>query len=115
MAQAIAIYKNAPMSAQKARLVADLIRGMRVDRAVDELSFNRKDAARFVKKTLESAISNAEHNEGADIDALKVASIFVNEGPSLRRFQPRAKGRACRIIKRSCHITVVVSDKTGER
>ena len=95
--ETIAKHRYARTSAQKARLVADLIRG--------------KKAAALVKKVLESAIANAEHNDGADIDDLKVAKIFVDEGPSMKRVMPRAKGRADRILKRTSHITVVVSDR----
>jgi large subunit ribosomal protein L22 len=102
--------KNARISAQKCRLVADQIRGAPVDRALQTLAFSPKKAARLIKKVLESAIANAEHNEGADIDELKVARVFVDEGPSLKRFQARAKGRGNRIIKRTSHITVAVGD-----
>ena len=102
--------KNARISAQKCRLVADQIRGAPVDRALQTLAFSPKKAARFVKKVLESAIANAEHNEGADIDELKVARVFVDEGPSFKRFQARAKGRGNRIVKRTSHITVAVGD-----
>lgn len=102
--------KGARISAQKARLVADQIRGLPVERALDELSFSTKKAAALVKKVLDSAIANAENNEGADIDELKVDTIFVDEGMTMKRIKPRAKGRADRILKRSCHITVKVSD-----
>ncbi len=95
---------------QKARLVADQIRGKAVDRALEILTFSPKKAAVIVKKVLESAIANAEHNEGADIDELKVSTIFVDDGPTHRRFRARAKGRAANILKRTSHITVVVSD-----
>ncbi len=95
---------------RKARLVADQIRGQAVDRALEILSFSPKKAAGVIKKVLESAIANAEHNEGADIDELKVEKIFVDDGPTHRRFRARAKGRAARIMKRTSHITVVVSD-----
>ncbi len=96
---------------RKARLVADQIRGQAVDRALEILSFSPKKAAGTIKKVLESAIANAEHNEGADIDELKVEKIFVDDGPTHRRFRARAKGRAARIMKRTSHITVVVSDR----
>ena len=96
---------------RKARLVADQIRGQAVDRALEILSFSPKKAAGIIKKVLESAIANAEHNEGADIDELKVEKIFVDDGPTHRRFRARAKGRAARIMKRTSHITVVVSDR----
>ena len=98
------------MSAQKCRLVADQIRGLDVSRAVEILEFSPKKASSVVKKVLDSAIANAEHNEGADIDELKVTKIFVDEGPTHRRFQARAKGRACKILKRTSHLTVTVGD-----
>ena len=98
------------ISPQKARLVADQIRGLSVDKALDILTFSKKKAAVIIKKVLESAIANAEHNEGADIDELKVSTIFVDEGPTMKRIQARAKGRANRIIKRTSHLTVKVSD-----
>lgn len=111
MMEAIAKLRGAPISAQKARLVADLVRGLPVGRALNVLSFSNKKAAHFVKKVLESAIANAEHNEGADVDELKVSTIFVDEGITLKRIMPRAKGRADRISKRTCHITVKVAEK----
>ena len=101
---------NAPISAQKARLVADQIRGMSVETALNTLRFSTKKAAGTIKKVLESAVANAEHNEGADVDELRVTTVFVNEGPTLKRFKPRAKGRANRIQKRTCHITVKVAE-----
>ena len=101
---------GAQLSAQKARLVADQIRGMDVGDALDTLTFSQKKGARIIKKVLESAIANAEHNEGADIDELRVSTVYVNEGVTLKPLMPRAKGRADRILKRSCHITVKVSD-----
>lgn len=103
--------KGARLSAQKARLVADQIRGKSVEDALDILSFSQKKGAGIVKKILESAIANAEHNEGADVDELKVSTIFVDEGLTKKRTKPRAKGRADRILKRSCHITVKVADE----
>lgn len=106
-----ATVKGAKLSAQKARLVADQIRGKKVDEALNLLTFSNKKAADVIKKVLESAIANAEHNDGADVDDLKVSTVFVNEGRSLKRIMPRAKGRADRIVKRSCHITVKVADK----
>ena len=109
--EAIAKHNFARISPQKARLVADLIRGKKVDQALETLTFSNKKAADLVKKVLESAIANAEHNEGADIDDLRVAKIFVDEGPVMKRIMPRAKGRADRIWKRSSHITVVVADR----
>ena len=102
---------GARISAQKARLVADQIRGKKVDEALNLLTFSGKKAADLIKKVLESAIANAEHNEGADVDDLRVSTVFVNEGRSMKRIKPRAKGLADRIIKRSCHITVKVADK----
>ena len=106
--EAIAKHKFARGSAQKARLVADLIRGKSVARAIDILNFSNKKAAVLVKKALESAIANAEHNNSLDVDDLKVTTIYVDEGMSLKRIMPRAKGRADRITKRTCHITVKV-------
>lgn len=108
--EAVAKHNFARISPQKARLVADQIRGKNVDQALELLTFSNKKAAELVKKVLESAIANAEHNEGADIDDLRVAKIFVDEGPIMKRIMPRAKGRADRILKRSSHITVVVAD-----
>ncbi|MGD9661643.1 MAG: 50S ribosomal protein L22 [Porticoccaceae bacterium] len=102
--------RGARLSAQKARLVADQIRGKKVEEALDILSFSPKKGAVLIKKVLESAIANAEHNEGADVDELKVSTIFVDEGLTLKRIKPRAKGRADRIFKRTCHITVKVAD-----
>lgn len=99
------------ISPQKARLVANQIRGLPVARALDVLEFSPKKGAQMIKKVLESAIANAEHNEGADIDELTVARVFVDEGPTYKRVQPRAKGRANRINKRSSHITVAVADQ----
>ena len=103
--------KGAGLSAQKARLVANQIRGKSVEDALDLLSFSTKKGAAVIKKILESAIANAEHNEGADVDELKVSTIFVDEGLTMKRIRPRAKGRADRILKRSCHITVKVADQ----
>jgi large subunit ribosomal protein L22 len=102
--------KGARLSAQKARLVADQVRGKGVEEALDLLSFSNKKGAAVIKKLLESAIANAEHNEGADVDELKVSTIFVDEGTTLKRLMPRAKGRADRIFKRTCHITIKVAD-----
>ena len=101
---------GARLSAQKARLVADQIRGKHVEEALEILTFSKKKGAEVIKKVLESAIANAEHNEGADVDELKVSTIFVDEGMTMKRIRPRAKGRADRIFKRSCHITVKVAD-----
>ncbi|MBE9608948.1 MULTISPECIES: 50S ribosomal protein L22 [Chitinilyticum] len=108
--QVSAVLSNARLSAQKARLVADLVRGKPVDQALNILAFSPKKGAVLIKKVLESAIANAEHNEGADIDALKVTTIFVDKGPSLKRFSARAKGRGNRIEKQTCHITLTVGD-----
>ncbi|WP_346302278.1 50S ribosomal protein L22 [Halomonas sp. BM-2019] len=91
-------------------MVADQIRGQSVAKALETLEYSQKKAATLIKKVLESAIANAEHNEGADIDELKVSAIMVDEGPTMKRIKPRAKGRADRILKRTSHITVVVSD-----
>jgi len=102
--------KGAQISAQKARLVADQVRGLPVEKALNLLEFSPKKAAHIVKKVLDSAIANAENNEGADVDELRVSRIFVDEGMTLKRLRPRAKGRADRILKRSCHITIKVSD-----
>jgi len=99
------------VSPQKARLVCDQIRGLPVERALEVLMFSPKKSARIVKKVLESAIANAEHNEGADIDELRVSKIHVDQGPVYKRIRPRAKGRANRILKRTSHITVGVSDQ----
>ena len=100
----------ARISPQKCRLIADQVRGMPVERALQTLMFSQKKAAGIVRKVLESAIANAEHNEGADIDELKISTVMVNEGPSLKRFRARAKGRANRILKQTSHITVTVAD-----
>jgi large subunit ribosomal protein L22 len=106
-----ASLKSARLSAQKCRLVCDLIRGLPVDRALDILRFNTKKAAAIVKKVLESAIANAEHNEGADVDELKVSQIYADQAANYKRMHARAKGRGCRILKPTCHITVIVSNQ----
>ena len=111
MMEVAAILRGARLSAQKARLVADQVRGKGVEEALNVLTFSTKKGALLVKKVLESAIANAEHNEGADVDELKVSTIFVDEATTMKRIMPRAKGRADRIVKRSCHITVKVADK----
>ena len=98
------------LSPRKARLVADQIRGLPVERAVETLAFSNKKAAEILKKVLESAIANAEHNEGADIDELRVRSVTVDQGPTYRRFMARARGRVNHIMKRTSHITLTVSD-----
>tara|TARA_R110002072_G_scaffold11196_1_gene50783 strand:+ start:3556 stop:3888 length:333 start_codon:yes stop_codon:yes gene_type:complete len=109
--EVVAKLRGARLSAQKARLVADQIRGKNVEEALQLLSFSPKKGAEVIKKVLNSAIANAEHNEGADVDELRVSTIFVDEGMTMKRIRPRAKGRADRIMKRTCHITVKVADK----
>lgn len=106
----MAKLRYARLSPQKARLVADQIRGLPVDRAVNVLAFSNKKSAEVLKKVLESAIANAEHNEGADIDELRVATVCIDQGPTHKRLRARARGRAARILKRTSHITVTVSD-----
>ena len=103
-------HKGARISAQKARLVADQIRGKRVDEALNILAYSPKKGADLVKKVLDSAIANAEHNNGLYVDELIVSTVFVDEGMTMKRIKPRAKGRADRILKRSCHITVKVAE-----
>ena len=103
--------RGAQLSPQKARLVANQIRGKVVEEALDILNFSNKKGAAIIKKVLESAIANAEHNDGADVDELRVSTVFVDEGLTMKRIRPRAKGRADRILKRSCHITVKVADQ----
>jgi large subunit ribosomal protein L22 len=105
-----AILRSARISAQKGRLVADMIRGQPVDKALNILAFTPKKGAAIIKKLLESAIANAEHNDGADIDALKVKSVLVERGAFLKRFQARAKGRGNRVLKHTCNIYVTVGD-----
>jgi large subunit ribosomal protein L22 len=105
-----AVLRGVRLSVDKGRLVADLIRGKNVDQALNILTFTQKKAAGIVKKVLESAIANAEHNAGADIDELRVTRICVERGPVLKRFATRAKGRGVRIIKPTCHIFVTVGD-----
>ena len=109
--QVSATAKRLRISPQKARLVVDHVRGKPVSDALDILSFSNRKGAVLVRKVLESAIANAENNEGADIDELKVSEVFVNEGMTMKRIKPRAKGRADRIFKRSSHITVTVTDE----
>lgn len=108
--ETLAQHRQARSSAQKVRLIIDLIRGKKASKALNILKFINKKAAILVKKVLESAIANAEHNNGSDIDRLKITQIFVNEGSTMKRMMPRAKGRADRILKRTSHITVIVSD-----
>ena len=107
--EAKAILRTVRISPQKARLVADQVRGLPAERAVNLLKFSDKKAASMIRKVVESAIANAENNQGADVDALKVKTIMVDEGPTLKRFMARAKGRGTRILKRTSHITVVLS------
>jgi len=108
--QTKAILRGVRLSAQKGRLVADQIRGLPVDRALNILAFSPKRGAEIIKKVLESAIANAEHNDGADIDTLKVTSIYIDRGTFMRRFTARAKGRGDRIMKPTCHITLTVGN-----
>ncbi|NLR74822.1 MULTISPECIES: 50S ribosomal protein L22 [Leeia] len=108
--QVSAVLKNARLSAQKCRLVADLVRGKSVDQALNILQFSPKKGATLIRALLESAIANAEHNEGADIDTLKITTIYVDKGPSLKRFSARAKGRGNRIEKQTCHVTLTVGE-----
>lgn len=105
-----ATYKNAALSPQKARLVADEIRGLQVGKALNWLKFTEKKAAKLIQGVLESAIANAEHNDGADIDELKISKVCVDQAPSLKRFKARAKGRANGIVKRRCHILIEVTE-----
>ncbi len=108
--QTRAVLRGARISAQKVRLVADMVRGMPVAQANDVLQFTNKKAAHIVRKVLLSAVANAENNMGADVDELKISTIFVDDGPMMKRFRARAKGRGTRILKRSSHITVVVGN-----
>jgi len=105
-----AIVRGVRLSVDKGRLVADLVRGKKVDQALNILSFTQKKAAGIVRKALESAIANAEHNDGADIDELTIKSIYVEQGATLKRFAARAKGRGNRISKPTCHIYVTVGN-----
>ena len=106
----VAKLKYARISPQKARLVADQIRGLPVDRAINILSFSNKKAAQIIKKVLDSAIANAEHNDAADVDELIVQQIMIDEGPIMKRFRPRARGRANQILKRMSHVTVAAEE-----
>ncbi len=110
-----ASLKNARLSAQKCRLVADQIRGLHVARALDTLAFSPKKAAGLIKKVVESAIANAEHNHGADVDELVISVVYVDQGSTYKRMQARAKGRGSRILKPTCHITIKVSDSEGNK
>lgn len=105
-----AVLRGVRLSAQKGRLVADMIRGKPVEEALNILNFSPKKAALIIRKVLESALANAEHNDGADIDELRVTTISVEEGRALRRFRARAKGRGARIIKPTCHVYIAVGD-----
>lgn len=109
--QAVAKLRFARISAQKGRLVADQIRGLPVEQALDTLMFSKKKGAAMMKKLLDSAIANAENNEGADVDELVVKVVCVDEGPTMKRIRARAKGRASKILKRTSHITVTVGDE----
>jgi large subunit ribosomal protein L22 len=115
MMEVSAILRGTRLSAQKGRLVADQIRGLRVEKALNILAFSPKKGAGIIKKVLESAIANAEHNEGADIDTLKVKTICVDQGSVLKRFTARAKGRGNRISKPTCHISVTVGDAAWDK
>jgi large subunit ribosomal protein L22 len=108
--RAEAKLKYARISAQKARLVADQIRGQHVERALNDLAFSTKKGAALLRQVLESAIANAENNRGADVDELRVVEVQVNEGPTMKRIRARAKGRAARIMKRTSHISVTVAE-----
>ena len=110
MMETMAKHKGVQVSPQKARLVADMIRGKPVGDAIDLLTFSPQKSAAIIKKLLNSAIANAENNDGADVDDLKISTIFVDEGTTMKRIKTRAKGRADRILKRSCHITLKVAD-----
>ncbi len=105
-----AVLRGVRLSSQKGRLVADQIRGLPVDRALNILAFSPRNGAGIIKKVLESAIANAEHNDGADIDELKVKTIFVEKGVVLKRFTARAKGRGNRIVKPTCHVFLTVGN-----
>jgi large subunit ribosomal protein L22 len=107
-----AVLRFVRLSPQKGRLVADEIRGQKVDRALNTLKFSRQRAAGILRKVLESAIANAENNHGADVDELRISEIFVDQGPTMKRTSPRAKGRADRILKRTSHVTIRVSDES---
>ena len=105
-----ASVRGVRLSVDKGRLVADMIRGKKVDQAIDILNFTQKKAAGIIKKAVESAVANAEHNDGADIDELKITSIYVEQGATLKRFSARAKGRGNRISKGTCHVFVTVGN-----
>ena len=105
-----AVLRGVRLSSQKGRLVADQIRGLPVDKALNILTFSPKQGAAIIKKVLESAIANAEHNDGSDIDELKVTTICVEKGMVLKRFTARAKGRGNRIVKPTCHVFLTISN-----
>jgi len=107
----VAKLRKARIAPQKVRLIADQIRGLPVDQAINLLTFSSKKAASIVKKVLESAIANAEHNDGADVDELTVSHISVDEGPTMKRWRARARGRAAKILKRTCHVTISVEEE----
>ena len=107
----VAKLRKARIAPQKVRLIADQIRGLPVDQAINLLAFSSKKAAGIVKKVLESAIANAEHNDGADVDELTVSHISVDEGPTMKRWRARARGRAAKILKRTCHVTISVEEE----
>jgi len=109
-----AILRGVRLSAQKGRLVADQIRGLSVDKALNILMFSPKKGAEIIRKLLESAIANAEHNDGADIDELKISTIYIDRGTSMKRTSARAKGRGNRIVKPTCHILLTVGDSDGQ-
>lgn len=111
MVEVAARLRDTRLSAQKCRLICDQIRGKSVEHALDILKFSTKKAAAIVKKVVESAIANAEHNAGADVDELKIKTIYADQGAMYKRMHARAKGRGCRILKPTCHITVIVSDE----
>ncbi len=111
MMEVAAKLKFARLSPQKCRLVCDLVRGLKLDRALDILKFSPKKSAGVVKKVVDSAIANAEHNFGLNIDELKISKIYADQGPTYKRMHAKAKGRGSRIVKPTCHITVILSDQ----
>jgi large subunit ribosomal protein L22 len=112
--EVVAKLKFTRLSPQKCRLVCDQIRGLPIESALDILKFSNKRAAAVLKKVLNSAVANAEHNFGADIDELKVMKIFADQGPTFKRMQARAKGRGTRLLKPTCHITIILSDGSNK-
>jgi len=109
--EAKAVLKSTRISPQKARLIADIVRGENAEKAITTLRFMPKKSARIIRKLLESAVANASQNEAIDIDTLYVKTIFVDGGPMLKRIRPRAMGRATKILKRTSHITVVLDEQ----